>query len=316
MRRPVSIVIPAYNSGDLLLHLLPQLLHLTRHDRGDEIIVVDDCSKDDSARTIEATFPAASIIRNERNRGFAHTVNRGVGQAKNDLFLLLNTDISLPADFSLDPFVNMLESDETIFSITPKIIRETPEGPRNESVPEVGLKKSGFDLNVLTPPDKYDRPRDILYPCGGASFFDRDKFLKIGGLDTLYSPFYFEDFDLGLRAWRMGWKCIYEPSSSVYHAHQGTIGTFNRRYVKLVGKRNYFICLWKNFPPKTMIRSFIRAVFRGLFVLDKYEFGGIIWASCKVPEILRARKAFNLHRPRPADTIFEVISPPPAHRNV
>ncbi len=293
MRRPVSIVIPAYNSGDLLLHLLPQLLHLTRHDRGDEIIVVDDCSKDDSARTIEATFPAASIIRNERNRGFAHTVNRGVGQAKNDLFLLLNTDISLPADFSLDPFVNMLESDETIFSITPKIIRETPEGPRNESVPEVGLKKSGFDLNVLTPPDKYDRPRDIPYPCGGASFFDRDKFLKIGGLDTLYSPFYFEDFDLGLRAWRMGWKCIYEPSSSVYHAHQGTIGTFNRRYVKLVGKRNYYFCLWKNFPSKMIRQSIVHDLFISTLKFKKYEIIGIFWALLRMKEIIERKSVLK-----------------------
>ncbi|NIS74272.1 MAG: glycosyltransferase [Deltaproteobacteria bacterium] len=307
MRRPVSIVIPAYNSGDLLLHLLPQLLHLTRLDRGDEIIVVDDCSKDDSVRTVEAKFPAASIIRNERNRGFAHTVNTGVGHAKNTIFMLLNTDISLPADFSLDPFVTMLESDETIFSITPKIIRKTPDGLRNESVPEVGLKKSGFDLNVLTLPDKYDRPRDILYPCGGASFFDRDKFLKIGGLDTLYSPFYFEDFDLGLRAWRMGWKCIYEPSSSVNHAHQGTIGTFNRRYVKLVGKRNYYLCLWKNFPSSMIFPSMFQGIIVSALKFRKYEILGIFWAMLKVKEIFRRKTEIIKEKEVPFEEVKRIF---------
>ena len=51
---------------------------------------------------------------------------------------------------------------------------------------------------------------------------DTKKLKDIGGFDEIFSPFYCEDFELGLRAWRLGWKCYYDPKSYCIHDHSST----------------------------------------------------------------------------------------------
>ena len=113
------------------------------------------------------------------------------------------------------------------------------------------------------------------------------KFLEINGFDTIYSPFYFEDFDLGIRARRNGWKCLNIPYYEVYHQHQGTIRKFNRRYVKLSGKRNYYIFLIKNFPPDFLKRLLFYDSLNSLIRFKKYNILGFFWGLLKVKRILK-----------------------------
>ena len=92
---------------------------------------------------------------------------------------------------------------------------------------------------------------DDLFPCfyggGGSCAFDRAKFLELGGFDGLFAPFYLEDTDLGFRAWKRGWKTLYQPRSVVYHEHRGTIGKrFSEERIEAVLKKNYLLFSWKN----------------------------------------------------------------------
>ena len=53
---------------------------------------------------------------------------------------------------------------------------------------------------------------------------------------------YFEDFDLGLRAWKMGWKLYYEHESICFHKVSATTNKLNKsNYVKIIYYRNNFI---------------------------------------------------------------------------
>jgi GT2 family glycosyltransferase len=48
-----------------------------------------------------------------------------------------------------------------------------------------------------------------------------------------------EDFDLGLRANRMGWKCLYIPEAKCYHPTSSTINKFHQpKAVQIIAKRN------------------------------------------------------------------------------
>jgi GT2 family glycosyltransferase len=219
----------------------------------------------------------------------------GVNLSIHKIFMLLNPDISIHEDFKIEPCTNVFKNDKRIFSATPRIIRDTPNGLFNESVPEVKIKKSEINLINLSPLDKYIECTEIIYPCGGASFFDKKKFLEINGFDTIYSPFYFEDFDLGIRARRNGWKCLNIPYSEVYHQHQGTIGKFNRRYVKLIGKRNYYILLWKNFPPDFVRKLLIYDSITSLIEFKKYNILGFFWSLLKLKKILKDKKCSKIH---------------------
>jgi N-acetylglucosaminyl-diphospho-decaprenol L-rhamnosyltransferase len=69
---------------------LPPLLAELRE--GDELIVVDNHSPDDSAAVVAALAPRAQVVRMGRNRGFAGGVNVGASAATGDLLVILNPD--------------------------------------------------------------------------------------------------------------------------------------------------------------------------------------------------------------------------------
>ena len=52
-----------------------------------------------------------------------------------------------------------------------------------------------------------------MYLSGANAFMDKEKFMLIGKLDEIFSPFYVEDFELSLRAWRLGFTCYYDYES-------------------------------------------------------------------------------------------------------
>src|SRR6476646_10374863 len=68
-----------------------------------------------------------------------------------------------------------------------------------------------------------DRLYPIFFAGGGASAYDRAKFLALGGFDeAVFAPVYIEDVDLGYRAWKRGWPSLMQPRSVVHHKHRST----------------------------------------------------------------------------------------------
>lgn len=90
MRPSVSVLIVAWNSSAELRRTLPPLLAELRD--GDELIVVDNDSPDDSAAVVAELAPRAKLVTMGRNRGFAGGANVGAGAATGDLLVILNPD--------------------------------------------------------------------------------------------------------------------------------------------------------------------------------------------------------------------------------
>jgi N-acetylglucosaminyl-diphospho-decaprenol L-rhamnosyltransferase len=90
VRPSVSVLIVAWNSSAELRRTLPPLLAELRE--GDELIVVDNDSPDDSAAVVAALAPKAKLVTMGRNRGFAGGANVGAGAATGDLLVILNPD--------------------------------------------------------------------------------------------------------------------------------------------------------------------------------------------------------------------------------
>jgi len=89
----VSVVIPAYNAAGTLPIALNSLLKQTW--RSLEIIVVDDCSEDDTEEVVKA-FAAAdgrvAYLRNEQNMGAYPSRNRGMKAATGDFVTVHDSD--------------------------------------------------------------------------------------------------------------------------------------------------------------------------------------------------------------------------------
>jgi N-acetylglucosaminyl-diphospho-decaprenol L-rhamnosyltransferase len=90
VRPSVSVLIVAWRSSEELRRTLPPLLAELRE--GDELIVVDNASPDDSAAVVAELAPAARVVTMGRNVGFAGGVDVGASAASGDLLVILNPD--------------------------------------------------------------------------------------------------------------------------------------------------------------------------------------------------------------------------------
>ena len=244
-RDAASVVIPNWNGRGLLEQYLPSVVAALAGHPDNEIIVVDNGSSDGSADFVRRTFPRARVLALDRNYGFGGGSNAGFRAAKNDVVVLLNSDMRVAPDF-LAPLLEGF-GDDHVFAVSCQIFFRDPNKPREET----GLTEGWWQDGVLKVGHRIDAALSDVFPCfyggGGSCAFDRRKFLELGGFDDLLAPFYLEDTDLGYMAWKRGWKVLYQPRSIVYHEHRGTIGKrFSEAQIQAVLKKNYLLFCWKN----------------------------------------------------------------------
>lgn len=85
----VSVVIPCYNAEAFIGETIESVLRQTR--AVDEVIVVDDGSRDSSAEIAESFGDPVRVVRQE-NRGECGARNRGVKEARGEIIAFLDAD--------------------------------------------------------------------------------------------------------------------------------------------------------------------------------------------------------------------------------
>lgn len=89
----ISVVIPAYNAEATIVDCIQGVLGQTRADLIEEIIVVDDGSRDNTVKVIEESFDSPIIrIISKPNGGVSTARNTGIRSAKGDWIALLDSD--------------------------------------------------------------------------------------------------------------------------------------------------------------------------------------------------------------------------------
>jgi GT2 family glycosyltransferase len=290
-----SVVIPNWNGRDLLAKYVPSIIEALSANRDNEIIVVDNGSQDGSAEFLRQHFPSVRVLALDRNLGFGGGSNAGFRAAKNDIVVLLNSDMRVERDF-LAPLLAVF-TDETVFSVACQIFFSDPNKLREET----GLTQSWWENGALRVRHRDDPAIQVPYPCayggGGSCAFDRRKFLELGGFDELLAPFYLEDTDIGYMAWKRGWKVLYQPHSVVYHEHRGTIGKrFSTAQIDLVLKKNFALFCWKNIHEWPRLASHFFFSYAGAVVTvlfgespERTNFAGLWRAFRQLSRAMRAR---------------------------
>ncbi|MEO5968189.1 MAG: glycosyltransferase family 2 protein [Ferruginibacter sp.] len=235
----ISVIIPNYNGRILLEEVLPNLYEaLSNSGEVYEIIISDDASKDDSLAFIRSSYPDILLLINEINSGFSPTINKGIFKARYDYLLLLNSDVKLTPDYFSSLFKYF--EDEDTFGVMGKIVGwnddNVQDGAKYPNFHGAKIKTTGNYLSVNA--DKNERLYS-MYLSGANSFVSRDKIWQLGGFDELFAPFYVEDYELSLRAWRMGWKCFYDDFSVCRHKESVSIKSANKtNFIKTMYYRN------------------------------------------------------------------------------
>jgi len=287
-----SIIIVNWNGRDLLAQGLPSVLAAVARDGGHhEVIVVDNGSNDGSADFVQAAFPTVKLVRLEHNLGFGAGNNIGVQVAQKDIVILLNNDMVVDPDF-LPPLLRPF-ADERVFAVSSQIVMDAA----GRQV-ETGLTRASIDGGCLSAwhasvptGDKAIQP--CLWAGGGSSAFDRQRFLALGGFDSLYAPFYVEDLDLSYRAWKRGWTVLFAPDSVVYHRHRASTSRFGLHYVEQAFAKNCRLFVWRNITDwRWIAASMLRlpgdlaAAIGSNRVDDRHA---LVWALRQLPAALRRR---------------------------
>ncbi len=243
--KTVSVVIPNWKKLPLIKHL-PAVI---KSCPSAEIIVVDDASPDDTALYLKKHFPGIKVVVNQRNERFAVSCNNGVKAARGEVVLLLNSDVAPKPNF-LTPLLKHFE-DENVFAVSClEIDKQGKFSGRNRC-----QFKRGFLIHCAAPVGAGSN----CWATGGSSAFDRKKYLKIGGMDRLYKPAYWEDIDLSWQAReKYGWKILFEPQSRVFHNHETTnVSVFGQRKMEQMAMRNQFLFVWKNIRGRKLAEHFL-----------------------------------------------------------
>ena len=103
MTKTLSVVIPCYNEAATLREIVAAVGALASDDLALEILVVDDCSTDDSlavAETLAAEFPSVQVLRHSFNQGKGAALKTGFLAATGDFVCVQDADLEYdPQDF-------------------------------------------------------------------------------------------------------------------------------------------------------------------------------------------------------------------------
>jgi O-antigen biosynthesis protein len=277
----VSIVIPYWNGAEKIQRHLPKVLKVAKSSGVEEIIASDDASTDNSVEILKTKFPEVKTVVRQKNVGFSSNVNFGVSQAQGDLILLLNSDAHLikgAIEQALPHFEN-----PKVFSVGMNVGGGWARG----------YFKDGFFWHSQADPKNLDltKSHQTLWASGGSGMFRKSIWDELGGLDTLFDPFYEEDVDLGYRATKRGYVNIWEPKSRVEHyKEKGVIEEhFSKAKVSKTAQRNHLFFIWKNITDEDLIREHIWTL--GRMILSKPGYWPIFAAAFRsLPEVLKKRR--------------------------
>ncbi len=297
----ISIVIPNYNGEKLLEKNLPKISEAVKdYKKGKvEIIISDDPSTDNSNEVIRKFIESLrgkniAVLtienKNKKQSGFSKNVNRGVGIAKGDVIILLNSDV-YPHNGFLDPLLKHF-NDSAIFAVGCM-----DESNERDVVILRGRGLGSWNRGFLVHRAGAVGKKNTLWVSGGSGAFRKSTWDILGGLDDLYNPFYWEDIDISYRALKFGYKIVFESESVVTHEHdKGAVKEFfTETYIKKIAYRNQFIFIWKNITDPSLLIShvfwlpyhFIKSIINKDFVFIQ----GFFMAFFKLPKVFKKRQS-------------------------
>lgn len=239
MEKQCDIIIPVYNSPEWLELCVEAAIRSDISCAIRQIILVDDCSDENTQHTIQslcAQYKQVISIRNTENLGFIKTCNRGMKLCKSDAIMLLNSDCLLAVDTTARLLL-ALEKEPDVGLICP-------------------LSNNAANLSVLIPPQANyvqvdqmlsELPNTRYQACtvvGNCLVITRECYEAVGGLDEAFGMGYGEETDYQFRADAAGFKAVVAGNAYVFHKSQVSFGNSEKLSEQKRKNRELFFERW------------------------------------------------------------------------
>jgi len=200
MERFISIIIPNHQGGSTIGKCL-EAVFASRY-RNFEVLVVDDCSSDNSIEVIKG-FPC-TLIRLDTHSGAAQARNIGASHSHGDILFFTDADCILQQD--------------TLSIVNQATSRADPDVIIGGTYTRIPFDNSFYSLfqSVFI---NYSETREVQHPdyiATHALVIDAASFHKSGGFTDMYLPI-LEDVDFSHRLRQAGYRLVMKPAIQVQH---------------------------------------------------------------------------------------------------
>ena len=245
----VAVVILNWNGKSWLQKFLPNIVNYFPDYA--QLYIADNASTDDSIDFIKNNYTSIQIIQFKENYGFAKGYNEALKNLKEDVYILLNSDIEVKSDW-ISPIINFMNLNPNAGACQPKILDQ-----KNNDLFEYAGASGGY-IDYLGFPycrgrifneieideGQYDSVTTIFWATGACMFVRNEIYWEAGGLDEDYFA-HMEEIDLCWRIQKLNYQIYAVPQSVVYHVGGGTLNKYSSKKTYL-NFRNNLITLIKN----------------------------------------------------------------------
>ena len=259
----ISIVVVNWNSGHLLKNCVASLL---ANAYNCELVIVDNASDDFSLEAAARLSTDLSILKNDRNLGFAAAANQGWRASRGSHILFLNPDVvCLPG--SVECLEKTLAADESVWAVAGHLVDPSGRPQRYFNVRSfpstAGVAAEMLFLTGLRSLLSLDRflakkapahALDVDQPAAACLMIKRAALETTGGFDESFLPAWYEDVDLCRRIRDRGGRIQYQPAARFIHHGGYSLGRLSRESFLVTFNRNRIRYFHKHHGPKTAAR--------------------------------------------------------------
>jgi len=241
---PTSIIVVSYNKRKYTELCVTSILR--GNPRPAQIVVVDNGSEDGTVELLEGEFAGQAeeagvdfrLIRNASNVGACTARNQGLEVASGEHIGFMDNDVAVRSRGWLGVLAGVLEEEPSHGIVGPKLL--FPFEPWNIQHVGAAISTAGRVqyLGRGAPIDvpEHGTRRELQCLISACWLMKAEVPAQIGGLDEVFNPAQFEDFDFCYRAREAGWTVLYDPAAEMYHYESVTTDgspDVNYRYITI-----------------------------------------------------------------------------------
>jgi GT2 family glycosyltransferase len=264
-----AIVILNWNGLEYLKKFLPGMI-VNSASQYFSVYVADNGSTDGSISWIKENHQAVSILKLEKNFGFAGGYDLALSGVEAQYYILVNSDVEVTAGWA-ETLTAFMDNNPEAAACQPKILSWHNRGNFEYAGAAGGyLDRYGFPFcrgRIFNNPEKdkaqYNSVKKVFWTSGACMIVRAEAWKRCGGFDPDFFA-HMEEIDLCWRFHLSGYTLYQIPEVTVFHVGGGSL-PYDSPFKVYLNFRNNLFMLYKNLPQRGLfITMFIRMVLDGV----------------------------------------------------